>query len=95
MLSRRNFLALAAAIPALDGIRTRSAKVEKVFDSPGPKPNGLQATQDGLWILDQGNNHISLVSYENGKVLRDLETESDRGSGITFDGRSDLDRFHL
>ena len=88
MLGRRSFLALAAAIPAFDGIKTRSAKVEKVFDSPGPKPNGLQATKDGLWILDQGNNHIALVSYENGKVLRDLETESDRGSGLTFDGEA-------
>jgi hypothetical protein len=88
MLGRRNFLALVAAIPALDGIRTRSAKVEKVFDSPGPKPNGLQASTDGLWILDQGNNHVYLVSYENGKVLRDLETESDRGSGLTFDGEA-------
>ena len=30
--------------------------IEKVFDSPGPQPNGMQATEDGLWILDQQTN---------------------------------------
>lgn len=85
---RRSFLALAAAAPAWGKIKTRGARVEKVFDSPGPKPNGLQATDEGLWILDQGNNHAYLVSFENGKVLRDLHTGSDRGSGITFDGEA-------
>ncbi|MGH9723028.1 MAG: hypothetical protein ACRD8O_22690 [Bryobacteraceae bacterium] len=96
MLRRREFVALAAAAPALgapaarlDSVRTRRAgKVETVFKSPGPKPNGLQATRDGLWIIDQGDNRAYLVSYENGKVLRALDTEADRASGITFDGEA-------
>lgn len=86
MASRREFLA-AMAVPALAAkLPTRTRKVETAFKSPGPKPNGLQATPDGLWILDQGDNHAYLVSYENGKVLRDLATDSKAGSGITFDG---------
>ena len=86
---RRSFLVLAAAAPpAWAKIKTRGARIEKVFDSPGPRPNGLQATDEGLWILDQGNNHAYLVSYEDGRVLRDLHTDSDRGSGITFDGEA-------
>ncbi|MCI0420976.1 MAG: hypothetical protein L0387_35510 [Acidobacteria bacterium] len=60
--------------------------VERLFSTPGPQPNGLQATRDGLWILDQQTNRASLVDYKNGKVIREFLTESDRGSGITFDG---------
>jgi hypothetical protein len=96
-MKRRNFLALAAAAPALnaapaklDSIHTRKVgKVEIVFKSPGPQPNGLQATKDGLWIIDQGaGNKAYLVSYEDGKVLRSFETETDKSSGITFDGEA-------
>lgn len=96
-MKRRTFFGVAAAAPAfasitprnLDKVKVRTAgKVETVFKSPGPKPNGLQATQDGLWILDQGNNNASLVSYKDGKVIREFATASDRGSGITFDGEA-------
>ena len=94
--TRRTFLTLAA-LPALSDaipldaaeIPTRKAgPVETVFKSPGPKPNGLQATQEGLWIMDQGDNHVYLVEYEDGRVLRDLPTEADRASGITYDGKT-------
>lgn len=88
MLSRRTLLSFAA-LPAAASTPSRPApKVETVFKSPGPKPNGLQATADGLWIIDQGDNHAYLVRYEDGKVLRDLSTEADRASGITFDGEA-------
>ncbi len=96
-MKRRNFLTLAAAAPALnaapaklDSIHTRKVgKVEIVFKSPGPQPNGLQATKDGLWIIDQGaGSKAYLVSYDDGKVLRSFETETDKSSGITFDGES-------
>ena len=97
MLKRRELLAFAAGAPALASIAPRSlekiktrraGKVETVFKSPGPHPNGLQATSDGLWILDQGDNKAYLVSYEDGRVLRQFATESDRGSGLTFDGEA-------
>lgn len=96
-MKRRSFIALAAAAPALPcarvadpaKIRTRKAgKVETVFKSPGPKPNGLQATAEGLWIMDQGDNKAYLVDYKDGKVLRALATEADRASGITYDGEA-------
>ena len=52
--------AISAALPIdVSGIPVRQVgKVETVFKSPGPKPNGLQATEDGLWIMDQGDNHV-------------------------------------
>jgi DNA-binding beta-propeller fold protein YncE len=88
-IRRREFLALALAAPALaKDVATRTVKVETVFKTPGPKPNGLQATSDGLWILDQGDNRAYLVAYKDGKVLRQLDTDSKAGSGITYDGEA-------
>ena len=98
-MNRRELFALSAATAATAmaasrfdpaRIRTRKiGKVETVFDSPGPAPNGLQATRDGLWIIDQGaGNKAYLVTYEGGKVLRSFETETDKSSGITFDGEA-------
>ncbi len=99
-MRRRDFLTLtAAAAPIatastvdLSRVKTRKAgKVEMVFDSPGrdPKPNGLQATYQGLWIIDQGaGSKAYLVDYQNGKPIREFETETTASSGITFDGEA-------
>lgn len=96
MLNRRDCLKLAAlassgarASATTDdaGFSTRIAtRVERAFRTPGPAPNGLQATSDGLWILDQATNRVALVNYHDGGVIRQFDTETDRGSGITFDG---------
>ncbi len=96
-MKRREFLALTAAAPAVCAAPVIDArkvparkvgKVEIVYKSPGPKPNGLQATQEGLWVMDQGDNKAYLVNYQDGKILRALDTEADRASGITFDGEA-------
>src|SRR5690349_6140946 len=99
-MRRRDFLtvtAVAAPIAAasrvdLKRVKTRKAgKVEIVFDSPGlnPKPNGLQATDQGLWVIDQGaGSKAYLVDYEHGKTIREFETETTASSGITFDGEA-------
>ena len=62
-------------------------KIEKMFDFPGRQPNGMQATAEGLWFLDQVSNQAILVSYE-GESLRAIDTDSEHGSGITVDGRN-------
>ena len=90
-LDRRRFITSLAAAPAVAAITERPAgKVEIAFDSPAKsKPNGLQATQQGLWIMDQSQgSRVFLVRFEDGKVLRSFETEADRASGITFDGEA-------
>src|SRR4051794_30464111 len=85
------FATAAAAAPLASAIdlgklKTRKvSKVETVFDSPGPtpKPNGLQATDEGLWIIDQApGSKAHLVTYE-GKELRSFDTETTASSGIT------------
>ncbi len=82
--------ATAAAASRFDPTRVRTRKAGKpeiVFESPCPAPNGLQATAEGLWIMDQGAGSTAcLVDYERGKVLRSFQTETDRSSGITCDG---------
>jgi len=97
-MKRREFFALAGAAPAIapapiidtSRVPTRKVgKVEIVYKSPGPQPNGLQATSDGLWIIDQGpGNKAYLVTWEDGKVLRGFETETERSSGLTFVGET-------
>lgn len=97
MVSRRSFLGLAAAVPlsaaqpsapASPPVR-RTGKVEIAFKSPTPRPNGLQATPEGLWIIDQGpGSRASLVRYSDGSVIRSFETDTVRPSGITFDGQA-------
>jgi sugar lactone lactonase YvrE len=93
LIERRDFLKLAAL--AYAPVRAVSAgsfptqiatRVERAFRTPGATPNGLQATTEGLWILDQGTNRVALVRYEDGRVIRQFDTETDRGSGFTFDG---------
>ena len=64
-----------------------SPMIETLFNAPGPQPNGMQATPDGLWILDQVTNQVSLISY-SGNVLKTLDTESDKGSGLTEIGNA-------
>lgn len=75
---------MAASLPV-----RKAGKPTIVFKSPSPHPNGLQATAEGIWIIDQSEGaRASLVSYDTGKVIREFDTESDRPSGITFDGQS-------
>ena len=60
-------------------------RLEKAFLAPGNMPNGLQAVAGGLWILDQEDpNKVHKVSYQDGSVLKEIQTESIHGSGITF-----------
>jgi hypothetical protein len=67
----------------------KTGKVEIAFKSPGPQPNGLQATRDGLWIIDQSDGSSAyLVDYADGRVLRSFDTDTVRPSGITFDGEA-------
>src|SRR5689334_5766798 len=100
-MNRRQFFGAAAAAPLaasataaaasldLGKLPTRKVgKVETVFKTPeGVHPNGLQATKEGLWVMDQSEgSKVLLVAYDDGKVIRQFNTEADRASGITYDG---------
>ena len=54
------------------------------FMHPGPQPNGLQATEDGLWVIDQSDNHLYKLNYETGEILEKFATETLYSSGVTL-----------
>lgn len=60
------------------------ARVEERFKSPGPQPNGLQATADGLWCIDQVDLKVTKLDYGTGAVLFEAQTDTEHSSGITF-----------
>ena len=65
-------------------------KIEKVFRSPYSVPNGLQVTDEGLWIVDQITDRVALVEitsdpdYTVPKLIRDIPSESSNTSGMTY-----------
>lgn len=69
-------------------------KIEKVFRSPYSVPNGLQVTNEGLWIVDQITDRVALVEitcdpeYHVPKHIRDIPSESSNTSGMAFGGGS-------
>ncbi len=95
MLNRRRWLQASAALAAAPQLHAVphdqsfpaivEARVEFAFKTSAKNPNGLQATSEGLWIYDQGTNRVALVDY-SGRVVREFATDTDKGSGITFDG---------
>src|SRR5215471_7321210 len=99
-MKRRHFLSMAAALPAVAAgpidpktIKARpSPKVNIAYNAPHPSPNGLQATREGMWVLDEvrgpGDSYaVSLVNWEDGKVIREFQMGGMNGpSGLTIDG---------
>ncbi len=86
MIERRTFLAaaLAAAAKGATSAPMRAAKVVTLFKSPDGHPNGLETTNEGLWIGEQTTDRAYLVDWKTGKVLRKVDTESSNTSGIAF-----------
>jgi streptogramin lyase len=90
-VSRRAFLtglaaAAAVARTAAADPPTLTKRVEKLYKIKGSaQPNDLQFVADGLWVLDQVDpNKAFKVRPEDGTVMRELQTESIHGSGITY-----------
>ncbi|CAA9273975.1 MAG: hypothetical protein AVDCRST_MAG77-3417 [uncultured Chloroflexi bacterium] len=53
--------------------------------TPCPQPNGLQATEEGMWVIDQQDHPLMamLLDWETGKEIRSFPTETNHSSGIT------------
>ena len=65
------------------------ARVEKLYKSPGPQPNGLQAAADGLWCIDQGNmNRIKKTADKLHEKMRsdNVDHVSDEAVKKLIDG---------
>ncbi|MCH8224097.1 MAG: hypothetical protein IH868_11870, partial [Chloroflexi bacterium] len=68
------------------GHTNKIADAIQTYMAPGPKPNGLQAAEDGLWMIDQGNDHIYKVDWKTGETLLEAPTDTKASSGITLGG---------
>ncbi|MBP38527.1 MAG: hypothetical protein QF676_08635 [Dehalococcoidia bacterium] len=60
-------------------------KTIKQIETPCEMPNGLQWTNEGLFVMDQQSDNVYVVD-ETGKVLREMTTPTANGSGITVGG---------
>ncbi len=59
-------------------------RFERAFAAPVAHPNGLQATDEGLWIADQDSGRAILVDRDAGQVIRSLRTGAGKTSGIGY-----------
>jgi hypothetical protein len=60
-------------------------KTAKQIETPCEMPNGLQWTDEGLFVMDQKTDNVYVVD-ETGKLLRTIPTPTANGSGITVGG---------
>ena len=58
----------------------------QVFVAPGTKPNGLQASEDGLWVIDQEDSFIYKMDWKTGETIHSVPTDTVHSSGITIGG---------
>ncbi len=69
-------------------------KIEKLFRAPYSMPNGLQVTDDGIWVVDQITDRVALLEmkdtseYGVPRVISEIATESSNTSGMTYGGGS-------
>jgi|DewCreStandDraft_1066081.scaffolds.fasta_scaffold00219_66 sugar lactone lactonase YvrE len=60
------------------------------YQTSQPQPNGLQATDEGLWVIDQRNGNMYRMRYEDGEILELVPTRAVHASGITMDDDGNL-----
>ena len=58
----------------------------QVFVAPGTKPNELQASEDGLWVIDQDDSFIYKMDWKTGETIHNIPTDTVHSSGITIGG---------
>jgi hypothetical protein len=62
----------------------KQGKITTLFKSPEGFPNAIAESKDGLWVGDQKTDHACLVSWDDGKLLKTVKTESKNTSGMGF-----------
>lgn len=60
-------------------------KLETTLSPGGTMPNGLQGTDEGLWVMDQATDDVWLLD-DNLSVVKSFSTPTENGSGITVGG---------
>ena len=60
-------------------------RLETTLAPPATMPNGLQASEEGLWVIDQGTEEIRLLDA-NLNPVRTIPTTAENASGLTIGG---------
>ena len=107
MIARRQFVTMAATLPWVAALPSaaqaarpdltrlptrRVGPIERLYKTPHGKPNGLELTSEGMWIMDQGpENYISLINPDTGALIREFRPQNVRSaSGIAVDDRNTM-----
>lgn len=62
-------------------------KIEDMWLTPCTRPNGLQAADDGLWVISADDEaRLQKLDYETGEPMLDVTTDTYRSSGLTCAG---------
>ena len=62
-------------------------KIEDMWLTPCPRPNGLQAADDGLWVISADDeSRLQKLDYDTGEAMVDVPTETYKSSGLTAGG---------
>ena len=62
-------------------------KIEDLWLTPCTRPNGLQAADDGLWVISADDEaRLQKLDYETGEAMLDVTTDTYRSSGLTCAG---------
>ncbi len=65
-------------------------RISRYMRAPYGAPNGLQVTNEGLWIVDQLTDRLALLALEEpheygvSRILRELSSESSNTSGLSY-----------
>jgi len=68
-------------------------QIENQFRSPYGVPNGLQITDEGVWVVDQITDRVALMSmadedkddyYGHRRLIKDAPSESSNTSGLAY-----------
>ncbi len=60
------------------------ATVVDMWETSCKTPNGLQASDDGLWVIDADTNNLYKLDWNDGSVLMEAPTDTYKASGITL-----------
>lgn len=67
-----------------------AARIEQAFRAPYSMVNGLQVTNEGLWVVDQVTDRVALIEiaeageYGGPRLLSEIPSESSNTSGLAW-----------
>lgn len=69
-------------------VRDETIHAQFRWYTPGPQPNGMQATSAGIWVIDQHDLECYLLDPATGRAIKHFPTVTSHSSGITWDGEA-------